>query len=138
MSKTRCANTVPTSVAHVPFRRGSFRVSTATRASSPMRPGRTAFANRPTENAEKTSGTLGCGGSIAEWMTVVQARARVTTERRFRAIATTTHCQRTALKASPIAARLSCLHQNTPATAARRRSPTAARTTGLVSGSRGS
>ena len=29
--------------------------STATRASSPMRPGSTAFANSPTENAEKTS-----------------------------------------------------------------------------------
>ena len=91
MSKTRCANTVPTSVAHAPLRSGIFRVSTATRASSPTRPGSRAFANRPTEKAEKTSGTRGCGGSIAEWMTVVQASARATTERRFSAIATTTH-----------------------------------------------
>ena len=37
------------------------RFSTATRASSPIRPGRTAFANRPTENAEKTSMKLGWG-----------------------------------------------------------------------------
>ena len=94
MSKTRCANTVPTSVAHAPLRLGSFRVSTATRASSPIRPGRTAFANRPTEKAEKTSGRRGWGGSMAEWMTVLQARARATTERRFNVIATTTHSQR--------------------------------------------
>ena len=32
MSNTRWASTVPTSVAHNPFRRGSLRVSTATRA----------------------------------------------------------------------------------------------------------
>ena len=80
MSKTRCANTVPTSVAHAPFRSGIFRVRTATRASSPIRPGSTAFANRPTENAEKTSIACGRGGSIAEWITVVQASARATTE----------------------------------------------------------
>ena len=65
MSKTRCANTVPTRIAHAPFRSGIFRVSTATRASSPMRPGSTAFAKSPTENAEKTSITPGCGGGIA-------------------------------------------------------------------------
>ena len=69
MSKTRCANTVPTSVGHAPLRPGIFRVRTATRASSPIRPGSTAFANRPTEKAEKTSGTRGRGGSIAEWIT---------------------------------------------------------------------
>src|SRR6266513_2527505 len=74
MSKTRCANTVPTRVAHAPFRPGIFRVSTATRASSPIRPGRTAFANRPTENAEKTSNSRGYGGPIAEWMTLAQAK----------------------------------------------------------------
>ena len=79
-SKTRCAKTVPTSVAHAPFRPGSLRVRTATRASSPMRPGSTAFANSPTENAEKTSIARGRGGSIAEWITVVQASARTTTE----------------------------------------------------------
>src|SRR5256885_351205 len=131
MSKTRCANTVPMSVAHVPFRLGSFRVSTATRASSPILPGRTAFANRPTENAEKTRGTPGCGSSMAEWMTVVQATARATTERRLSAIATTTHSQRTARNASPIAARLSRRHQSTPATAARKRSPSVKRATPL-------
>ncbi len=76
MSKTRCASTVPTSVAHSPFRRGSLRMRTATRASSPMRPGRTAFANSPTENAEKTVSGFGCGGGIAERITVVQASAR--------------------------------------------------------------
>ena len=65
-SNTRCANTVPTSVAHAPLRRGILRVSTATRASSPIRPGSTAFANSPTENAEKTSADAGCGGGIAE------------------------------------------------------------------------
>ncbi len=66
MSKTRCANTVPTSVAHTPLRPGIFRVSTPTRASSPTRPGSRAFANKPTEKAEKTSGTRGRGGSIAK------------------------------------------------------------------------
>ena len=39
MSKTRCANTVPTSVAHAPLRPGIFRVRTATRANSPTLPG---------------------------------------------------------------------------------------------------
>ena len=111
MSKTRCANTVPTSVAHAPFRSGIFRVRTATRASSPIRPGSTAFANRPTEKAEKTSIAFGRGGSIAEWITVVHASARATTERRFRPIATTTHSHWTFLNAVPIAVRLPCLHQ---------------------------
>ena len=37
-----------------PRPRGTWRRSTATRASSPIRLGRTAFASRPTENAEKT------------------------------------------------------------------------------------
>ena len=131
MSKTRCANTVPTSVAHAPLRRGVFRVRTATRASSPIRPGRTAFAKRPTQKAEKTSGSRGCGGSIAEWMTVVQARTRATTERRFSVIATTTHSHCTALNASPIAVRLPCLHQSSPATAARKSRPSDVRTRAL-------
>jgi hypothetical protein len=64
-SNTRWANTVPTSVAQSPRLRGIFRVSTATRASSPILPGKTAFAKRPTENAENTSMTDGCGGSTA-------------------------------------------------------------------------
>ena len=53
-SNARCANTVPTSVAQAPRSRGMCRVSTATRASSPTRPGIVAFASSPTENAEKT------------------------------------------------------------------------------------
>ncbi len=55
-SNMRCANTEPIRVAVAPRRPGSRRRSTATRASSPTRPGRTAFANSPTENAENTSG----------------------------------------------------------------------------------
>jgi hypothetical protein len=39
-------------------------------------------------------------------MTVVQANARTTTERRLKPIATTTHCQRTAENAVPIALKL--------------------------------
>ena len=54
MSKTRWATTEPTSVAQMPRRPGSRRVKTATRASSPMRPGNTAFAKRPTPNADRT------------------------------------------------------------------------------------
>ena len=123
MSKTRCANTVPTSVAHAPLRPGIFRVSTPTRASSPTRPGSSAFANRPTEKAEKTSGTRGRGGSIAEWMTVVQASARAITERRFSRIATTTHSHCTDLSALPNVAKLSRLHQNRPTSAASTTSP---------------
>src|SRR5205814_2125917 len=82
-----------------------------------------ASPNRPTEKAEKTSGTRGRGGSIAEWITVVQARARAITERRFSRIATTTHSQRTALNALPIPSRLPRRHQNRPASAARTTSP---------------
>jgi hypothetical protein len=76
-----------------------------------MRPGSTAFANRPTENAEKTSIAFGRGGSIAEWITVVQASARAATESRFRPIATATHSHWTSRKAVPIAVKLPCLHQ---------------------------
>src|SRR2546421_11786986 len=60
----RCAKTVPISVAHA-LRAATFRFRTATRASSPIRPGSTAFANSPTENAEKTSRKPGTGGGIA-------------------------------------------------------------------------
>ena len=48
-----------------PAAAGMRRVSTATRASSPIRPGSTAFAKRPTQNAENTSRKLGCGGGSA-------------------------------------------------------------------------
>src|SRR5229473_1540601 len=115
-SKTRCANTVPTSVAQRPFRFGSFRASTATRASSPIRPGRTAFANSPTEKAENTSRLLGYGGGIAWRMTVRQAIARATTEARLSPTAAATHCQRTVVNASPIALQLGPRHQSSTAT----------------------
>ena len=62
--------------------------STATRASSPIRPGRTAFASRPTENAEKTVRKRGCGGSSAWSIVSRQASARNSTERRLRPSAT--------------------------------------------------
>jgi hypothetical protein len=42
-----------------------WRVSTATRASSPTRPGNVAFASRPIEKAEKTCRKRGCGGGTA-------------------------------------------------------------------------
>ena len=84
---------MPTSVGQAPRRSGSFRVSTPTRASSPIRPGSTAFANRPTEKAEKTSGKRGAGGSIACRITVDQAIARAMTDSRLSPIAATTHCQ---------------------------------------------
>src|SRR5438477_35064 len=60
------------SVAHA-LLPGSLRFSTATRASSPIRPGSTAFANRPTENPEKTSRKPGTGGGMAWWITVRHA-----------------------------------------------------------------
>src|SRR4029078_2142823 len=56
-------------------------------------------------------------------MTVVHAMARATTERRFRAIATTTQSHCTALNALPIVSMLLRRHQNRPATAARPASP---------------
>src|SRR3954453_8487180 len=81
MSKTRWADTVPKRVDHAPLRPGIFRCSTATRASSPTLPGSRAFANRPTEKAEKTSGTRGRGGSMAEGMTGLAGEGR--TQRRM-------------------------------------------------------
>ena len=127
MSKTRCAKTVPTSVAQAPLRPGILRVRTATRASSPIRPGSTAFAKRPTEKAEKTSGAFGCGGGIALWITVVQASARAMTESRLSAIATATHCHSTAVNASPIEARLGPRHQSSATKPASSGRPSAAR-----------
>ena len=88
----RWAKTVPTSVAQRPRRRLlSRRLSTATRASSPTRPGSTAFASIPTQKAEKTSGKLGNGGGIAERMTASQANVRATIESRLSPIAAATH-----------------------------------------------
>ena len=81
-----------------------------------MRPGSTAFAKRPTENAEKTSMLLGCGGGIACRMTVRQAIARATTDARLRPTATATHSQRTFVNASPIALKLGPRHHSSTAT----------------------
>ncbi len=83
----RWANTVPISVAHTPLRPGSRRASTAARPISPTRPGSTAFANSPTENAEKTSLNPGRGGAIACRITVFQASERAITENRLSATA---------------------------------------------------
>src|SRR6266511_4103272 len=93
-SKTRWAKTVPRSVGHVPSRSGSFRLRTATRASSPIRPGRTAFANSPIEKAENTSENRGCGSGIAWVITVRQAIARTRTESRFSPTAAATQRDR--------------------------------------------
>ena len=100
-SNARCAKTVPTSVAHAPRNPGMWRVSTATRASSPTRPGIVAFASSPTENAEKTWMNRGCGGGTASSITVAQAKARATTETRLSPIARTSHSHFTARNASP-------------------------------------
>ncbi len=75
-------------------------VSTATRASSPIRPGSTAFAKRPTPKAENTRRKGGCGGGNAWSITVFQASARATTESRFNTIAVITQCQVTSVNAS--------------------------------------
>ena len=90
----------PTRRAAVPLRPGIRRRSTATRASSPTRPGNTALANRPTQNAEKTSGNDGCGGGIDSLTAVFQESDRAITESRLSAIATTTHSQLTTMNAS--------------------------------------
>src|SRR5437868_10731856 len=81
-----------------------------------MRPGSTAFAKRPTENAENTSMLLGYGGGIAWRITVRHAIARATTEARLSPTATATHCHRTTVNASPIAVQLGPRHQSRTAT----------------------
>ena len=124
-SKTRWANTVPTSVGHAPFRSGILRVSTATRASSPILPGSTAFAKSPTENAENTSGAAGCGGRNAERITIVHAAARARTDKRLRAIETATHCHSTDANASAIAVTLGPRQTNNAMSPARTGSPSA-------------
>ena len=121
-SKTRCAKTVPSKRAQAP---GCFMrlLSTATRASSPIRPGRIAFANRPTENAEKTSMKLGWGGSNACTITVRHASARMSTESRFRATAAATQRHSTAANAFATPPHAGPCHQSAANT------PTAASTT---------
>ena len=59
---------------------------------------------------------LGCGGGIAWRITVRHAIARATTEARLSPTATATHCQRTAVNASPIALQLGPRHQSSTAT----------------------
>ena len=76
-------------------------MSTATRASSPIRPGSTAFPNSPTQKAENVSEAGGCGGGIDCLITVRHANERTTTESRLSAIAPGTHSHRTAWNASP-------------------------------------
>ena len=85
-SKSRWAKTVP--IERGPGARSARRHlagQDATRASSPIRPGSTAFANRPTEKAEKTSWKRGCGGGIAWSITIFQASARTITENEIEA-----------------------------------------------------
>src|SRR5690349_20152883 len=65
-----------------------------------MRPGRTAFADRPTPNAEKTARNGGWGGGTACSMTWFQAEALAKTERRLSATAATTHSHATRRNAS--------------------------------------
>src|SRR5207342_3031362 len=60
----------------------------------------TAFAKRPTPNAEKTARNGGCGGGIACSITWFQAAALAITDTRLSAIAATTHSQATNRKAS--------------------------------------
>ena len=83
---------MPTSVGQRPRRRlSSRRLRTATRASSPTRPGSTALASSPTQKAANTSGKLGNGGGIAEWITASQANERATIESRLSPTAAATH-----------------------------------------------
>ena len=90
------AKTVPRSVAHVSAAPllVDVRLRTATRASSPMRPGRTAFANRPTPNAENTARNGGSAAEAPARSPGSSAPARASTERRLSAIAATTHPRR--------------------------------------------
>src|SRR6266571_5230089 len=101
--------------------------STATRASSPIRPGSTAFANSPTEKAEKTSGKLGLGSGIAWLMTVRQATARTATDRRLSSTAAATQRHSTAVNASPIELQDGPRHQSSATTPAAATTTIAAR-----------
>ena len=86
-SKTRWAKTVPSSVAVAPSWPGMRRVSTATRANSPSRPGRTAFASSPIAKPENVRWNGGWLPGRASSMTTCHARARVTTDARLSRIA---------------------------------------------------
>ncbi len=75
---------------------------TATRASSPARPGTATFPSSPTQKAEKTTHQRGHGGGTACLMTTRQADDRTATEKRLIATASPTQNHETARKASPI------------------------------------
>ena len=97
-SNSRCANTVPSSVALVPFPCGKLRRRTATRASSPARAGSTAFPSNPIPKAEKTWPNGGCGSGSA-WSIVSRHESdRASTEIRLRRTPTTTQRQETKSK----------------------------------------
>ena len=74
---------------------GRRRRSTATRASSPIRPGSIAFASSPIEKAEKTQLKRGCGGSSAWSIVSRHASERSSTETRLSPIAKTIQAQLT-------------------------------------------
>src|SRR5581483_11630293 len=114
-SNARCAKTEPISVGQTPLRPGSRRVSTPTRATSPTRPGSTTFANRPTQNAAKTSRNRGCGGGIAWWMVVFQQSERTTTESRLRPTAANTQTHVTTVNAPRTACQSGPRHQSSTA-----------------------
>ena len=84
------SETDPISVAVVPLRSGNAPAQYGGARISPTRPGRTALANRPTQNAEKTRRNFGGGGSIDCSMQVCHEIDRATTERQVEAIATAT------------------------------------------------
>ena len=102
-SNTRCAKTVPSSVGVAPSAPGIFRVSTPTRANSPIRPGSTAFASSPMPKAENVRENLGVSFGSASRMTVCQANARVTAESRLKMTAATTQRSSTTRNASATA-----------------------------------
>src|SRR5919109_533709 len=126
-SNIRCAKTVPTIVAHVPGRRRRCRVTTATRASSPTRPGSAAFPSRPTQKAEKTTRQRGHGGGTACVMTMRQADERTATENRLMTTAIPTQNHDTARKASPTSERSGPRQTTSAATPATTAATSAAR-----------
>ena len=73
---------------------------TATRASSPTRPGSATLPRSPTQNAEKTTRHDGHGFGIAWRMITRQADERTTTDMRLMPTATATHVHETASNAS--------------------------------------
>ena len=110
-SNTRCAKTVPSS-------RAQARLPAVDAGSAPRRararrlfPGASRSRRGPTENAEKTSMKLGCGGSKACTMTVRHASVRASTESRFSPTAAATQFHSTALNTSPTAPQAGPRHQ---------------------------